>query len=228
MHTIHGESGAISQDTSKNERLRLKEITKDFAPEDVFNADETALFYQLEPKKTLASSKVNGTKQSKPRITVKLVSNSNGTEKCRPLVLSRARRHQCFIPPSFGPNAVVDYDYNKKAWQTAETFEKWVKLFNQRIRFKNPNRKVLLLLDNTKGHADIELTNLKIAFLSPNLTSVIQSMDARIIRSFKAKYKKLLAKYLLKSVEDFKMIKLPTAKASLYLIEQAWDEILGK
>ena len=60
--------------------------------------------------------------------------------------------------PSIDTNAVVDYDFYKKAWLTAKTFERWVKLFYQRMRFKNPNRKVLLLLDNVKGHADIELT----------------------------------------------------------------------
>ena len=50
-------------------------MTKSYHPEDIYNADETALFYQLGLKNTLATSTTNGTKTSKARITVMLISN---------------------------------------------------------------------------------------------------------------------------------------------------------
>ena len=90
MHTMHGESESISKETVELERIRLKELTKSYHPEDIYNADETALFFQLGPKKTLATSTTNGTKTSKARTTVMLISNSSGTDKCRPLVISKA------------------------------------------------------------------------------------------------------------------------------------------
>jgi len=47
------------------------------------------------------------------------------------------------------------------------------------------------------GVRDIEydLSNVKIEFLSPNLTSVIQPMGACIIKAFKYHYKKFLIKF---------------------------------
>ena len=64
-------------------------------------------------------------------------------------------------------------------------------------------------------------------FFSPNLTSVIQPMDAGIIYAFKAKYKKFLAKFFLKSAQETHAINLPTVKCALYFVKNAWDEISG-
>ena len=55
---------------------------------------------------------------------------------------------------------------------------------------KAQRRKILLLIDNAPSHIfeEDKLTNVKVAFLPPNMTSHIQPMDAGIIRSFKANY----------------------------------------
>ena len=57
--------------------------------------------------------------------------------------------------------------------------------------FRKQQRNVLLLLDNAPTHiaSNLELTNITVRFLPPNMTSRIQPMDAGIIAAFKKRYR---------------------------------------
>lgn len=53
------------------------------------------------------------------------------------------------------------------------------------------NRKVLVIVDNFSGHKiDVELTNIEMVFLKPNLTSRLQPADLLVISTLKKRYKK--------------------------------------
>ena len=81
-YTVSGESAeVIDEKLVEQERLKLQEITKDYSPDDVYNADESALFYRLQPNKTLASSALNGIIESKERLTVMFAVNATGFHK---------------------------------------------------------------------------------------------------------------------------------------------------
>ncbi|EEC14971.1 centromere protein B, putative [Ixodes scapularis] len=73
---------------------------------DIYNADETGLFFQLLPAKTLASEddKCVGTKTSKERVTVLLCANMDGSDKRKLLVIgnpiNRGALLPCFLFPS--------------------------------------------------------------------------------------------------------------------------------
>jgi hypothetical protein len=41
----------------------LREVLKDYPLEDIFNADETGLFFRMAPNQTLASAPTPGTKR---------------------------------------------------------------------------------------------------------------------------------------------------------------------
>lgn len=77
---------------------KMKSILEKYSPKDIFNADETGLFYQMMPEKTMAykGEKCKGGKQSKMRLTVMLCTNATGTEKLTPLVIGRSERPRCF------------------------------------------------------------------------------------------------------------------------------------
>ena len=65
-------------------------------------------------------------------------------------------------------------------------FQDCLSKFNDRMILENRN--VLLLIDNSTSHVtSICLSSVEIAYLSPNTTSHLQSMDAGIIRSFTIK-----------------------------------------
>ena len=87
---------------------------------------------------------------------------------------------------------------NKTAYMTAVFFEQWfkehfipsVKLYCAR---KNIPFKILLLLDNCSAHPPLDHIdpNVRIEFLPPKTTSIIQPMDQGAIATVKAIYKKI-------------------------------------
>ena len=74
-------------------RQQMKQPVADYDPADIYNFDETGLFYKLGPNGTLATCSVSGTEASKERIAVGLATNATGTHK---LFLNWIH---CFINP---------------------------------------------------------------------------------------------------------------------------------
>ena len=230
MYKISGESKSVDQQVVNRGREELLKLTSNYDINDIYNFDETALFYRLMPNKTLATvsssdNKTSGIKESKERLSIGISVNATATDKCKPVVIAKYARPRCF-PKSFDPNYVVQYYNNTKAWMTGNIFNDWIKRFNTRMKINK--RKVLLLIDNACSHIvndDTTLTNVTIQFLPPNTTSVLQPLDAGIIRSFKCKYKCILVNQFLTSIEEGNGISMPNVKDALYMIEQAWNQV---
>ena len=70
-------------------------------------------------------------------------------------------------------------------------FQEWLQEFDYQVSHKYNGQRILLLLDNCPSHKlqGLTLSHVEIYFLSPNTTSKIQPMDARIIISFKKHYR---------------------------------------
>lgn len=90
----------------------------------IYNADETGLFWRLLPEKTLVKHNEKtapGRKAEKARLTFLACTNATGEHKIRPLVIGKAKNPRCF------KNFVlpVDYDYSTKAWMTSTIFTNW-------------------------------------------------------------------------------------------------------
>jgi len=95
-----------------------------------------------------------------------------------------------------------------------DLFREWVQKFDHFCRIKKIN--TLLLVDNAsshinpsrlnqenvEGHTSSRLTNVKIHYLPPNSTAHLQPMDAGIIHSFKAHYKRLFCRYLIRQFDE--------------------------
>ena len=67
----------------------LRPLLRQFSADDVFNLDETGLFWQLLPNKTMAfrEEQCTGGKKSKQRITLLVGANMSGSEKFPLLVI---------------------------------------------------------------------------------------------------------------------------------------------
>jgi hypothetical protein len=98
--SVVGESAGVDQNVV-NDWLsnRLPEIIKDFDPKNVWNADETGLFWRLQPNKTMRfrGETCSSGKLSKERITVLLCVNADGSEKKRVDIIGKSAN-----PRSFG------------------------------------------------------------------------------------------------------------------------------
>ena len=148
---FEGESASVDMQQVSSGRTSLHALTSSFAPCDVYNMDETGLFYRLTPNSTLTTGAVRGMKKCKDRLTVALCSNADGSHKCKPLVIGKSKRPQCF-GTHFDPNVYVTYVNNTKAWMTGVIFQEWLQKFN--LIMKKRSRNVLLLLDNAGSHTE--------------------------------------------------------------------------
>ena len=55
-------------------------------------------------------------------------------------------------------------------------------------------------MDNFRGHVVSEPSNIKILFLQPNITSILQPLDLGIIKSLKDRYKSYLSSFITSSI----------------------------
>ena len=125
---VCGEEKSVFQgDTETWLDVTLPERLDQFTPENIFNADETCLFYKLQPDKTMIfkEQKCSGGKKAKDHLTL-LVGASMMCEKL-PLVVigkSKSPRSTCFT----GIRSLAqDYMANTEAWMTGDLFEDIVK-----------------------------------------------------------------------------------------------------
>ncbi|CAF0886419.1 unnamed protein product [Brachionus calyciflorus] len=87
----------------------------------------------------------------------------------------------------------VKYTSNDSARMTGDKWLKWLNWFDDQLTCPS-----LLLVDNCSAHvkySQVEDKNLKIVYLPPNTTSLIEPMDTGIITNFKSLYRKLLVSH---------------------------------
>ncbi|XP_046680817.1 tigger transposable element-derived protein 4-like [Homalodisca vitripennis] len=199
---VCGESGAVDDDVVVDWKASLPDLIKDYDPKNVFNADETALFFKCLPDKTyeIKEKKCHGGKHSKERITLLLASNMTGTNMLKPLVIGKSKKPRCFAGVK---SLTVDYTANRKAWMNAEMFADWLlKLDKQMGKGK---RNIILFIDNCSAHNTIpELKWVKVQFLPANTTSKLQPLDQGIIKNFKVLYRTEVVRRFVADIEDGK------------------------
>ena len=187
QYNIHGEAASAPLQDLDTMRENLRETLKEYDPENIFNCDETGLFWKMKPSRTISNGPVSGTKQSKDRVTVLLTCNVTGSEKLCPLFIHKYENPRPLknIDKRTLP---VDYYWNQKSWMQMSIWNLYLKKLDSRMR--RQHRNILLLVDNAPTHALYEtthLTNIKIKYLPPNTTAHLQPCDQGIINSFKVR-----------------------------------------
>ena len=177
----------------------LPQLMMNYAPQDVFNADETELLWRLLPDKTFSfkGDQCRGGKKSKERISLLVCANMDGTETLPLLAIGKFTKPRCFK----GVNSLpAIYKANKKAWMVSEIFTEWVMKLDR--QYQKQKWKVLLFVDNCSAHPVVPgLKSIRLEFLPPNATSCLQPCDQGIIHSFKAKYKAKMLFKLIKFID---------------------------
>lgn len=187
QYSVHGEAASAPLEDLDEMRDKLRETLKDYDPENIFNCDETGLFWKMKPSRTISNGPVSGTKQSKDRVTVLLTCNSTGTEKLCPLFIHKYENPRP-LKNINKKTLPVDYYWNQKSWMQVSIWNEYLKKLDSQMR--RQDRNILLLVDNAPTHALYEttrLTNITIEHLPPNTTSHLQPCDQGIINSFKVR-----------------------------------------
>lgn len=206
-------------------------------PSQIYNADESALFWKLLPDRTLVltgEKAAPGRKTSKERVTFLACANGNGTHKLKMMVIGKAKNPRAFKNCIDLP---VEYYSTKKAWMTSSLFVTWfhesfVKQVKKFQLENNLNGKAILLIDNAPSHAsETQLISddgkIITMFLPPNCTPLIQPMDQNAIRITKLHYRKSLLVHVLSLDENdiSKAIKNLTIKDAAFLLASSWNKL---
>jgi DDE superfamily endonuclease/Tc5 transposase DNA-binding domain len=225
--TVCGEAGLVKVDDLKNSWSDFEHMKAEFESRNIYNCDETSLFFKCPSKKTLVLSKDDRAcgKFAKDRITLLFCANLSGQKEI-PLLIGKAQRPHGFKHLNLN-DLGLDYKNSKKAWMTSTIFFNWMNQLNDRMQ--KENRKILLILDNAPVHnINSTFSNVQLYFLPPTTTSQIQPLDQGIIRSFKANYRKFFMRNL--TLNDEKdgtcyanLLKNTKLKDILSLIIEAWN-----
>ena len=187
--TISGESGDVSGVTVASWKERLPEIVAGYGSEDIWNLDESGVLWQALPDKGFGQRvrQCKGGKKSKQRITVAFTVNGAGKSEIKPIVIWKSNNPRCFKGVK-KTDLPVEYYSQPKAWMTGYILQKVLSTVNK--QFSQRGRSVLLFLDNVGCHPPhMNFSNIKIVFLPPNTTSVLQPLDLGIIiKTFKVHY----------------------------------------
>lgn len=209
---IQGESASADADAAEKYPAEFEKIIKQngYLPEQVFNADETGLWWKKMPSRTFISKnekRAPGFKVSKDRVTLLLCSNASGDFMTKPMFINRSLNPRCMKQCNKN-NLPVYWRANKKSWMTASLFNDWfyhcfVPDVENYLKKNNLAFKVLLLLDNAPSHStDLSHSNVQIEFLPPNTTSLLQPLDQGIIAVFKAYYIRKSFEVILEKMES--------------------------
>jgi hypothetical protein len=143
-----GESASADISGSGEEIARIQEVIKSYASKDVYNTDETGLFWLQLPDTTLATKPQFGGKKMKNRITILPTASATG-HKLDLWIISHFAN-----PRPFGRNCrniqglPFVWKHNKKGWMTAVIFIEYLRWFDTQMA----GRKVLLLVDGFSAH----------------------------------------------------------------------------
>ena len=224
-----GEAGDVDPTTVDDWKVRLAAAVEGYEERDIFNMDESGLYFKTSGDKTfyVKGQKNEGGKKSKERITASFCANLCG-EKEPVLLIGKSAR-----PRAFGRIDIntlpCTYRFSRKAWMTTDLFVTWLTSFNAKMM--RQDRHVLLFLDNAPSHPKTEFSNVKLMFFPPNTTSKLQPLDQGVIQAFKLKYRKRQMTHILAqlrsnpNVTGPEIMKKVTVLDAVMWAAEAWKEV---
>jgi hypothetical protein len=195
---FHGEGAKVDKNDPKllSALEELYSIIVQCDPENVYNMDETGLFFHLLPKYSIMmpNEDIRGKKKAKDRVSLIVCANASRTHKI-PCVMIRKPKEPMCIKDQHWP---IPYFNQAKAWIDVETCWKWFnEIFVPKVK-RRIGHPFLLLMDNAPGHFDaFERDNIRVVFFPSNCTSWKQPCDMGIIAALKKQYKYLYFKDIL-------------------------------
>ncbi|XP_070584367.1 tigger transposable element-derived protein 1-like [Erythrolamprus reginae] len=251
IHSVvrHGEAASADIKAAEEFVMRFASLVEKegYVPQQIFNCDETGLFWKKMPRRTFITAEeksLPGHKPMKDRLTLALCANALGDCKVKPLLVYHSENPRAFKTHKILKERLhVLWRSNARAWVTRQFFVDWVNLaFGPTVKeYLLSNElplQALLLLDNAPGHPpalqeDIleEFQFVKVVFLPPNTTSILQPMDQQVIANLKKLYMKHLFRRCFDVTENTNLTLREFWKdhfnivSCLNIIDLAWQEV---
>ena len=241
MNQQHGEAKSADLESAKNYLSVFNELIEDnnFTEDQVFNADETGLYYKTPPDRTMDlddnPSRKTGHKKPKDKVSLLLCANRSGSLKMTPLVIGKSLNPRCLhhVNRSLLP---CIYTNTRKAWMTGACFKDW---FFQRfcpavrkhLRKLGQEEKAILLIDNAPSHPSGDILKSKdgkifASFMPKNTTSKIQPLDQGVINCFKLFYKDQLCEAMAREQKEMTVfLKAMDVKKTMEFAGPAWEKV---
>ncbi|GIX91898.1 tigger transposable element-derived protein 1 [Caerostris darwini] len=200
IHSVvrHGEAASSDMKAAEDYIKTFSDLIKaqGYISQQVFNCDETGLFWKKMPNRTYITAEekmMPGHKPMKDRLTLALCANASGDCKIKPLLVYHSENPRAFKSHKILKEKLqVMWRSNPKAWVTRKFFVEWVNLVfgptvKKYLQENNLPVQALLILDNAPAHPpnledDIleELKFIKVLYLPPNTTPILQPMDQQL------------------------------------------------
>ncbi|KAJ5981088.1 hypothetical protein N7481_008386 [Penicillium waksmanii] len=130
-HTFHGEAVSVP-DSIHNEMKAVQVICNEYLPDDIYNMDETCLYWRRMPNGGLASEGRPGQKRDKTRVTVVVASNATGSDRLPLWIIRTAKQPHALRGVNISSIGCV-WRYNQRAWMRHGIMEQWLRSFYLRI-----------------------------------------------------------------------------------------------
>lgn len=241
--SITGEKLSSNKAAAEDYIEKFAGVRHGYSPQQIYNADESGLFFKQLPKKSYVSKNEKsapGYKMSKERLSILACSNVTGNHKLPLMVIGKSAKPRVLKNMDMN-NLKVHYRSQKKAWMNSELFTEWFeeKFVPSVKKFCKDNNlpvRALLLVDNAPCHPsgeELQCGDIKTIFLPPNATPLIQPMDQEILQNLKQGYKKRLLEKILseeRGVNNLPLtltekLKKVNIKNVIDWIESSWADV---
>ena len=127
---------------------------KGYSPSNIYNGDETALFYKSLPHRTYChvDDKPAGSTKCKDRLTLLIITDMDGSDH-RKLSVTGKAKNPCCLQKKYKMTVnemAVDWYASKNAWMTGGIHHGFVTKFNNQMR--KAGHHVLYVCDNASSH----------------------------------------------------------------------------
>ncbi|XP_042322498.1 tigger transposable element-derived protein 1-like [Sceloporus undulatus] len=237
-----GEAAYAHEEGAATFPAALQKLIKEkgYHPKQVFNCDESELFWKKMPNRTFIHKNAKvapGHKTWKERLTLVLCGNAAG-HMIKPGVVYRSKnpralqnKNKHYLP--------VFWQHEKKVCVTTIVFMEWfhqcfVPQVKKYLEEEGLEFNVLLIIENAPGHPEsvcYENDNVGVVFLPPNTTSALQPLDQGVVRFVKATYTRLVLERIISAmnadpdVDIMQCWKSFTIADAIMFIKAAMDEL---
>ena len=178
----------------------MRQISSPYPLANVYNTDESGLFYLMGPRNSylpppVKSLKARGTElqKQKARKTILMSANSNASHTIPVGYIGLAAQSRCFRDKMF-VHYKENYASQKNAWMDGEKFKEWIMWWYKEVCRKTIDN-IFRIVDNCGGQeSNLGLTGFRIGILPPNTTSKYRTFDVGLIAHSKIRYWSILLK----------------------------------